>query len=163
MQIFVEKGQLSLKNNTYLVTGDKQLPVNNREFYKAQKRAAFIHELSKEIENHNFKSVKASTIDEVLRIVENKINASSSTIFVETPKIEVGELTTKLKQESLAFLTSLSEQGDSEVLNKIMQEFLIIKKFEDVGLYFDQEVVELNHIYTIGEILINTKKVAKHL
>lgn len=163
MQIFVEKGQLALKNNTYLVTGKGMLPVNNKEFYKAQVKAKFFDELSKEVKNHNFEHKAVTTIESVMNLVQNRLATTNVTTFIESGKAPKSELTDKLKSEAMDFMKYIESEGDVAALNAVMQEFVIIKKFEEVGLYFEQEVVELSKIYTIEEIIMFVNQIAKYL
>lgn len=69
------------------------------------------------------------------------------------PKPTKGELTTKLANEALAWMTATNDVSKVEKINNFLQEFNIIKKFEDLGLYMEEEICELNKIYTINEIV----------
>ena len=47
----------------------------------------------------------------------------------------------------------------SSKINKFLSQFNIVNEFEEFGLFFDQDIVKLNKIYTIKEITAAVKAV----
>lgn len=150
MKTFVKKEQLEIKNGGYLLFDGK--PVNNNEFVEAQKEAEYIITFTKIAKTKNFKSIKIDNIDDVKREVHQKLN-EKSVKFVEVPSIKEGKLHNSLKLEALDFIKNQNEVEKAQKINEFMQQFRILKTFEEVGLYFDDGLVQLNNIYTVDEIL----------
>jgi len=62
-------------------------------------------------------------------------------------------LTLQLKSEALNFIKSEESNAKVKQINNYLQQFAIIKEFEDFGLFFDDEICKLNKIYELQEIV----------
>ena len=150
-KVFVTKENLAVKG-IYLVETTTEKPVFHKEFVDAQRRAEYIITFAKLAKGKDFVGKQADSLNdlkaEVLNLLGNK-----TTKYVETPeKIEL-KLHDKLHAEAMSFVMYQEKKQNSTNVNEFLQEFNIIKKFEDVGLYMEEDVVELNKIYSIKEIV----------
>jgi hypothetical protein len=161
-KVFVTKENLAIKG-VYLVETTTGKPVFHQEFVTAQRRAEYIITFAKLAKGKDFVGKQADSLEtlkaEVLNILGNKI-----TSYVKEPKAIKLELHDQLKSEALNFVAYQEKKHNSTKVNEFLQEFNIIKKFEDLGLYFDEsEIVELNKIYTIDEIVKSVESIIELL
>lgn len=151
-KIFVKAEDLKLKNDIYVVTGENETPVSNKEFIAAQIRAEYVVTFAEACKGKDFKGKEADSIDLVRSEVTNKL-ADKTKKYLKVGKKPVGTIQSKLAKEALDFIKFGEKSDKVEKVNDFLQEFNIISKFEDMGLYFEEEVVELNKIYTMNEIV----------
>jgi DNA polymerase III delta subunit len=50
------------------------------------------------------------------------------------------------------------ESTKVDKINAFMQQFAVLQEFEAFGLFFDEEIVKLNNIYSVEEILKAVKE-----
>ena len=142
--VFVVKGYLSSNK-------DKVQPISNSKFIAAQKIAEQVITFVDKAKGKDFVGKKADSITDINAEVRDSL-AKKGVEYVKTPKLVKGELTEKLKNEALAWMGSQKNVSKVEKVNDFMQKFNIVYKLEDIGLFFDEEIVEINKIYTIKEI-----------
>lgn len=106
------------------------------EFYKT--------DLGLVLKNEDLIQVKSTYVRKNLTLDELKGQLKS---------LKEGKLHNSLKLEALDFIKNQNEVEKAQKINEFMQQFRILKTFEEVGLYFDDGLVQLNNIYTVDEIL----------
>ena len=152
MKQFIKKDNLQLLNGGYLSNKEGN-PVNNEEFYKAQKRAEYVITLLSELKGKDFKGKKADSLEDIKKLVTEKLNKQEKVTFLPEPsKIETPTLD-KLADEAMSFIKNNENKSNVEKLNAFLQEFVILKEFEDFGLFFTDEIVKLNKIYTVNDLI----------
>jgi hypothetical protein len=157
MSVFVKATELKLTNGGYLTVDGK--PVFNYEFVNVQERIAELALYIEVAEGETLKDTKA-TLDygKLLDKVEALKVAKKTTTFVEAVKLPKQTLQTKLHKEAMEFMSAATENDKITALNSSLQEFQIIKDFEEFGLYFDESIVKLEKIYTLEETIEIVKK-----
>jgi hypothetical protein len=159
---FIKKTDLSLKNGGYLSNKDG-VPVYNDQFVNAQHRAHYIVELAHATKGKDYVGKKADSFLTTVSEVVEGINATQTIKYAKEVKAPVRELQDKLAQEAMAWIKFDSASSTSKRINEAMQQFNIIKDFEDFGLFFSSDIVKLPVIYTIEEILEAVEIVEPHL
>ncbi len=160
-KVFLKAGQVELKNGGYLVeTGKNELPVVHKELFEAQKQAERLIILASKVKGKDFIGKPADKLEDVYKEVEKEL-AVKKVSYVEKPKEVLQTITDKLVEEALALINFTEDCSKVDKIDNSMQKFNIIKKFEEVGLYFEYNDIEVNFskIYTIDEILEATKVV----
>lgn len=152
MKNFLKAGELELKNGGYLVSTVTGEAVYNQEFVLMQEHAHYLVTFAKHAKGKNFEGKKADTISDVINAVQAEL-ATKTIQFVETSTIKTGELTNKLRKEALAFINNTENNTKVDKINKFLQSFTKLQEFEDFGLFFTEDVVKLNKIYTVAEIV----------
>ena len=150
MKQFLKTGEVGLKNGGYLTSKDGN-PVNNWEFTDAQRHAEYIMTFAELAKGKDFKGKKADSIEDLRAAVEKALTAKD-VVYVDKPTEVTRPVTDSLAKEALAFMDYGTEMSKVEKVNKFMQQFNVLNDFEQYGLFFDQEIVKLNKIYTIQEI-----------
>jgi len=148
---FLKKDEIKIKNGGYLMSGNDA--VTHTEFVRAQEQAHYWVLIAEELKGKNFKERKADKLSDVFDAVERKFAASSVVSFVDTKAIPEMKLTTQLKSEALDFMKVV---GDNDVINQVntkMQDFKVLKNFEEFGLFFEPGIVKLTKIYTVEEVI----------
>ena len=69
------------------------------------------------------------------------------------PKEVKRPMNEKLQSEALAFIDFQTSSSKTEKINQFLQQFSILKEFEDFGLFFEEEIVKLNKIYTMDDVI----------
>lgn len=151
-KLFVKKGELSLINGGYVVAGEKQTPVYNEEFIAAQIHAEWIITFAEKAKNKDFVGKEADDLADVI-LETMKALGDKEVKYVSAPKKVSTELTDKLKAEALNFINHDKETSKVNKINKFLQQFNVIKEFEEFGLYFEEDIVKLEKVYTIKEIV----------
>ncbi len=165
--LFVKKGELLVVNGAngggYLVTGEKQTPVYHQEFVALQQEAHYLVKLAEKVKSVDFSSKKTTTFAEVVESVKKEL-ASKARTYVSAPKEVDQPLTTKLKDEALAWLSFQKEENKAERVNKLMQKFNVIAEQEEFGLYFsDNQIVKLDGLYSLQQITDAISVLEEHL
>lgn len=160
-KLFKKSGELELVNGGYLsVKGSTEVaPVYNEKFVVAQKRAHVLVSIAAAISGKNFESTIAEDKNDILKSVLSKINETQSVEFVKVSEAKQGKITESLRKEALDFINGTKDQHQNEFLNEKMQEFAIVKEFEDFGLFFVTKATKLSAIYSIEEITAAAKSV----
>lgn len=157
-KIFVKKDELTLKNGGYVVAGKNETPVYNEQFIRVQKHAEWVVTFAEKAKGKDFIGKQADSIADV--VAETfKALSKSDVEYVKAPKEVKRELTDKLKEEALAFIKFQGESSKTEKINKFLQQFNVVKEYEEFGLYFEENICKLNKIYTIEEIVKAVKQV----
>lgn len=150
-KVFLKKEEVTLLNGGYLSTKEGN-PVFHAGFFEAQKHAEYIVTFAKMAKDKDFNGKPADNLlafkAEVLDVL-----ATKDTSYIEAPKKVKRELTEKLANEALAFMEYTEESSKVEKVNAFLQQFNVLKEFEEFGLFFGQDIVKLNKIYTIKEIV----------
>ena len=152
MNTFLKSTEVQLSNGGYLTTKTEQ-PIFNEDFVRLQKRAEFIIEFAKVAKTKNFAGKKADSLDDTKLEVWSKLNKAESVNYVTIESAPKNELTIKLQKEAMAFMTFKQDSSVTEKLNDALQEFNKLKEFETFGLFFTEEIVKLNKIYTVTEVV----------
>ena len=151
-KIFVKSSELQLVNGGYVVAGKTQTPVFNVNFIEAQKRAERVVLFAEKAKGKDFIGKTADNIEDVVKEVDKVLSKSDVKYLAEPKEVKLA-LTSKLKEEALAFIGHLEETSKVEKINKFLQQFNVIQEFEEFGLYFEEDICKLNKIYTIKEIV----------
>lgn len=152
MKQFLKKGEVQLINGGYLSNYDNK-PVHNAEFVRLQRRAEYITTFARLAKGKDFKGKKAESLSELRSQVIELLYESTPVVFLTSKKAPKLELTEKLKNEALSFISFQEDSSKVEKINEFMQDFLFLNEFEEFGLFFEDDVVKLNKIYTIEEVL----------
>lgn len=144
-EVFVVKGYLS-SNKT------KVQPIYNSEFIAAQKNAEWAITFAAKCVDKDFKGKAPDSLEEVRNQVREELS-SKGVEYVAKPTEVKQKLTEELKNEALAWLDYQKDTSKTEKINQFMQKFNVLYKFEEVGLFFEEDVIEIKKIYTVKEIL----------
>lgn len=156
MKQFIKKEELQLINGGYLSNLEGN-PVHNSEFVYLQERAHYIATFAELAKGKDFKGKKADSIYDLKREVVDKLLKTQKVEFISSSKAPVQKLTEQLKSEAMAFLTFKEGDSKTDKINNFMQEFIYLKEFEEFGLFFGDDIVKLNKIYTVEEVLESLK------
>lgn len=148
---FLKKNEVELKNGGYL-SNKKGDPIYNGEFVQAQRSAEYIMEFAKVAKGKNFKHAKIDSLSDVKAEVMRAIEAKRTTSFVDKPAEVKRPTHDKLAAEALAFVEFKEDSLKVDKINNFMQQFTVLKDFEEHGLFFESEIVKLNEIYTLEDI-----------
>lgn len=158
MKKFLKSTEVQLVSGGYLSHGEGVNPINNEEFVKAQKHAEYIVTFAKLSEGKDFKGKKADSIADLKAAVAKEL-ATKDTEYVLAPKEVKRKLTDQLAEEAKAWMKFEDETSNVKKINTFLQQFNIVKEFEDFGLFFDDGIVKLNKLYTMEDIVSSVKKV----
>jgi hypothetical protein len=151
MKQFLKKDDVVLLNGGYVSTKNGN-PVSNQSFIDAQKHAEYIITFATVAKGKNFKSTPTASLQEVRNEVA-KLLEEKQRIFIQKPKEVERDLTNKLAEEALSFMNYQKDLSKTDKINIFLQQFNVIAEFEEFGLFFDDEIVKLNQIYTLSEIV----------
>jgi hypothetical protein len=157
MKKFLKSTDVQLVNG-YLSNGEEMAPVTHEAFIAAQKRAEYICTFATLAKGKDFKGKEADSLDDLKKKVAEAL-ATKDTEFVTAPAKVTQELTDKLAAEAKAFMSFTDETTKVKKINKFLQEFNILKEFEEVGLFFEDGIVKLNKIYTLEEVVTSVQAV----
>lgn len=146
-EVEVNKGYLSVVNES-----NKMTPVSNAAFIEAQKQAEWVVTFAKLAKGKDFKGKTADSLESLKSEVSKEL-AAKATKYVDVPKVEKGKITIQLADEALAFIKGAEDKTKAEKVNNFLQQFNILQEFEEVGLFFEQEIVKIEKIYTVTEIV----------
>lgn len=144
-EVFVVKGYLSSKS-------DKVSPVFNKALVDAQKHAEYVVTFAEKAKGKDFVGKPADSIAD-LRAEVYKSLSKNATEYVKAPEKVEKSLHKQLADEALSFIKYDKELSKVDKVNKFLQQFNTVQEFEEVGLFFEQDIVKLNKIYTIAEIV----------
>lgn len=151
MKEFLKKGEVQLINGGYLSNKEGK-PVNNYEFVDAQLHAEYIITFAEMAKGKDFKGKKADTVQDLREEVQAALSKKNPVTYVPKPTEVVRPVTDSLAKEALAFMDYADSMSKAEKINQFMQQFNILNDFEQFGLFFDQDIVKLNNIYTVEQI-----------
>lgn len=152
MRKFVKTGEVQLLNGGYLSDKDGN-PINNFEFVKAQKRAEYVITFAKHAKSKDFVGKQADSLKQCKKEVQKELDELNKVEFIKTPEKVEAELTDKLIQEAISFISWQEKSTKVEKLNAFLEEFIILKDFQDYGLFFEDGIVKLNKIYTLDDVV----------
>lgn len=151
MKQFIKNNELQLLNGGYLSNASES-PVTNAAFVQAQKSAEYVVTFAAIAKTKTLKDVKADSVESIRAEVEASLKKKDIK-FLETTKVSEGKLTSQLKEEALAFMSGAENNAKTEKINAFLQQFEILKDFEEYGLFFEDGIVKLNKIYTLKEVI----------
>ena len=151
-QQFLKTGDLQLINGGYLVNKEGQ-PVSNKQFELAQEKAHYVVTFANLAKGKNFKASKVDSLHELRVEVLNAINTDKAVVFVEKPTPVTRELTDQLAKEAMSFMDFQKDSSRVDQVNAYMQQFKVLKEFNDFGLYFTSDIVKLQEIYTLDQVI----------
>jgi hypothetical protein len=151
MKKFLKATDLQLVNGGYL-SNKEESPVTNEAFVKAQKHAEYIITFAKLAKGKTFVAKKADSLSD-LKAEVSKALAAKKTAYVAVPTKPGMKTTDTLAKEAMAFLDFGKDLDKAEKINAFLQQFNILKEFEEFGLFFEEDIVKLNKIYTVAEIV----------
>lgn len=149
MKQFVKSTDLKIENGGYLLANGN--PVGHAEFQKAQLAAEYVCKFAELAKGKNFKHTKVDSLADLRSEVMAALSQKNIQ-FVEAPTPVERPLTKQLTAEAMAFIGFQDNVQTTSKVNEFMQQFAVLHDFEQNGLYFDQEIVRLNKIYTVKEI-----------
>lgn len=151
MKKFLKKTEVELINGGYL--SDKTgSPVSNDEFVNAQAHANYIMTFASLAKGKDFKGKKADTVEDLRKEVMALVLKTAKVDYVTVPSSVARPTTDALAKEALAFIEFTETSTRAKKLNEFMQQFNVLREFEEFGLFFEQDVVKLKKIYTVAEI-----------
>ena len=151
-KIFVKKDELMLVNGGYVVAGKNETPVYNEEFIAVQRHAEWVVTFAEKARGKDFIGKQADSIEDVKRATREALS-NKDIEYVSIPKAPKMELTNKLQKEALDFIMNSGEVSKAKAINNFLQQFNILNDFEKFGLYFTEDIVKLNKIYTMDEVI----------
>lgn len=151
MKNFLTKGDLQLVKGGYLVNKE-ETPVYNEDFVKLQKHAEYVVTFAKVAKGKDLVGKKATSLQDIQKEVKELLTAKAP-VFVENTTTLERPLTEKLKEEALNFMNFQENSGKIEKINAFLQQFEKLAEFENFGLFFTEDVVKLNAIYTMEEVV----------
>lgn len=149
---FLKAGQISLVNGGYVVTTDGEKPVSNKAFIQAQTRAEYVCTFAQLAKGKDFKGKRPDSLTDL----ENEVRANLATkkkLFVSKPEVVEQSLTAQLKEEALSFINFQENSSKADSINAFLQEFTVLAEFDEFGLFFEEDIVKLNKLYTIEEVV----------
>ena len=152
MKNFLKQGELELKNGGYLVSTITGEAVFNKEFIELQEHAHYLVTFAKHAKGKDFEGKKANTIGDVISAVEAELKTKQIE-FVTAPKMGVRKITDALKKEAMDFMSNLEDTSKANKINNFLQKFRTLQEYEEFGLFFTEDVVKLNKIYTVSEVV----------
>ena len=151
-EVFITKGYLSSNKN-------KVQPIYNPNFINTQSMAKYVITFAEKAKGRNFKTIEADSLEELKQDVMASL-ATNDIEYIKAPKEVARPITKKLADEALAFIANTEDVNKTTKINRFMQRFNIIGEFEEIGLFFEQEIIKIDKIYTIAEI---TKAVTEYI
>ncbi len=149
---FLKSTEVDLINGGYLSEKSSKNPVYNEKFVKAQEYANYIMTFAELAKGKDFKGKKADTVEGLRAEVIAMMVKAPSVVYVSEPTEVERPTTDALAKEALAFVAFTENKGKAKKINQFMQQFNVLKEFEEFGLFFEQDVVKLKKIYTVAEI-----------
>ena len=144
-EVFVVKGYLSKD-------AKKVDPIRNQKFIDAQKHAEYVITFAEKAKGKDFVGKKADSL-EALKAEVAKALSTTDTTYLKAPEAPAQTIQSKLAKEAMAFVDYGKTVEKTEKVNEFLQQFNVLNEFSEVGLFFEQEIVKLNKIYTIDEVV----------
>lgn len=160
---FLKKSEITLVNGGYLSASKDDSPVSHNGFVQAQNKAHYLVTLAANLAGKNFKAIKVDNFQDVVEQTVKAIDAANTVKYAADPTAPATPLKDQLAGEAMAWINFDKSTSVANQINKAMQEFNILKDFEDNGLFFDDGIVRLNRIYTIAEIQAAVEAIQPHL
>ena len=151
MKKFLKVSEINLVNGGYLVTKEGEIPVSNQAFVAAQKPAEYIVTFAKLAKDKDFKGKKADSLESLKAAVAAELSAKAKT-YVSKPAEVKRKIGDQLAAEALSFIAYGKESSKVEKINEFLQQFNVLSEFEEFGLFFEEDIVKLNKLYTMEEV-----------
>jgi len=148
---FLKSSGLALNPAGYLISSETNKPVNHMSFVKAQYQADYLVRLASAIKGKTFTHSKLDDLEAIKDEVRKAMNNTNMS-YGTAPVKPVGDLTSKLADEAMAFVNFDKTQSKFNQINEFMQQFNSIRGVEECGDYFFEGVVKLNKIHSISDI-----------
>jgi len=149
---FLKQGEVVLINGGYLSNKNSE-PICNAEFVEAQQRIEFLDKFIQEAKKHDFEGKQAENFDNFRSNFIIDFSQTKDVSFINIPTKPKSKLQDELLAETLKFVNFEHEKELAKRINYHLQRFIIIKEFEEFGLFFTNDIVKLNKIYTLEEII----------
>lgn len=149
---FLKSNEIQLLNGGYLSDMDKN-PIYNKSLVDCLKHAEYVVTFANLAKGKDFKGKKADSIEDLKKELNDLLFSKNVTEFVKKPTSVERPITAQLKEEAMSFLNFHTETEKVDKINKFLQQFNVLKEFEDFGLFFEDEIVKLNKIYTLQEVV----------
>jgi galactitol-specific phosphotransferase system IIB component len=151
-KVFLTSKEVEIRNGYLSSNKSKEMaPIGHSEFIEAQEDAEYIVTFAKMAKGKNFKGVEPIDLEEFRKTVEASLSKKGKE-YVKSPKKPTLSLTEQLKEEAMKRVNFDVESSKATEINEFMSRFDVITEYEEVGLFFDQQIVKINRIYTIEEI-----------
>ena len=155
---FLTNSEVAIVKGYLSKDGDKVLPIYNKDFVEAQKHAEYVVTFAAMAKGKDFVGKKAESLADFKAEVASAL-AKKSTEYVAAPKKVEKTLHKQLEDEALKFISYTEESEKVGKMNEFLQKFNVINEFEEVGLFFEQDIVKMSKIYTIKEITEAVKSI----
>ena len=148
---FLKKDQIQLVNGGYLSNPDGN-PVYNHSFVVAQQHAEYIVTFAELAKKKDFVGKKADSLEDLRKEVQKALTSNTKT-FVEKPKAVTKPTHEKLASEALAFINFQESASKVDKINNFLQQFTVLDEFEQFGLFFEEDIVKLNNLYSMEDVI----------
>lgn len=155
---FLEAAEVEIKKGYLSVKGSKVQPIFNEKFVEAQRYAEYVITFAEKAKDKDFNGKEADNLQAVINEAREALKAPATT-YLKEPKKPENTLQKQLKEEALDFISYEESKEVNEKVNNYMQRFNSIQEFEEVGLFFEEDIVKLNKIYTIKDIVKAVKSI----
>lgn len=150
-KVFLKQDQVNLINGGYLTNGET--PIYNEKFVNAQIHAEYVITFAAMAKDKDFVGKEVDSLDKFKNEVLETLYSKKVKEHVKGPKKPENTLHEKLKSEALDFIKFQEGTSNAEKVNNFLSKFDVIAEFEEFGLFFEQDIVKLNKIYTMKEIV----------
>ena len=160
---FKTVGELSIVKG-YLAESNKEgklTPLYNEKFVVAQAKAHRLVTIAKEMKGKKFVAEEVADINALINKVSSELSSKASTEYIKVKPVKEGEITSKLAEEALSFITDTEDSEFKKSVNAKLQVFTALSEFEEVGLFFTGKIVKMPKIYTVKEVTDAALKVFK--
>ena len=152
MKEFLSSKEVEVANGGYLFNTDKKpQPVTNEAFVVAQQQAEFVVTFAKMAKGKNFKTVKGVDLSAFTLSVYNSLQEKDAE-YVSVPEPKKGKTQVALAKEALKYITDTEGKTTAIKVNAYLQQFNVLRDFEQFGLFFESGISKINKIYTVKEI-----------
>lgn len=148
---FLKSNEIQLLNGGYL-SDMSGTPVYNKDLVACLKHAEYVMTFAKLAKGKDFKGKKADSLFDLESEVITALLLKKRT-FVDKPTMTVGTLTAQLKEEALSFMNFAEDSSKVDKINSFLSKFETLAEFEEFGLFFEEDIVKLNEIYTMTEVV----------
>jgi len=161
---FLKQSQIELTPSGHLsVSGGEMNPISHEGFVAAQTQAHYLVTLASNLKGKTFKAPKVDNFNDIVTETVNQINSADVVKYATEPTKPEMKLKNQLAEEAMAWINFNKDSSETDKVNQAMQQFNVLKDFEEFGLFFSEGIVRLNKIYTIAEILEAVKAIQPHL
>ena len=161
---FLTSKDVTLLNGGYLSNANDKKPIFNPRFYAAQRHAEYIVTFAEKAKGKDFVGKQADSLESLKLEVEEVLNSKDEILFVKKPKEVKRKLNEQLFEEAMAFTKYQESSSKVDKVNNFLNtNFTVLKEFEEYGLFFEEEIVKLDKIYTLREVVKAVQEVIELL